>query len=208
MTFQLANQMISSIKALNLVNTVTPIIHHNQYIVYIPVTFGVCTFVLFSYSVIHDSYRDNHPFNIYDELIIDGINRGILDPATNSDSATNNDIELQVINRNETAILNEESQVPFTNTPSQINTTQNISNLSRSSQDINNRNNLLESGDKNHFIIEMGLSEMIRGTTSMKNEKLKNTNNSSIVEEINKKRLSSDNFKKPHSSDDIDLGVD
>jgi len=199
---QVAHQLIASVKVLNTINTATPILPYQEYIIYIPITLSVCTFVLFSYSLIHDSYRDSHPHNMYDELILDAIERGILEPTNNGD------IELQNINRNNTTTVNEGASVPNPNTSSQFNTTQQSPNLSRGSQDINIRNNTLEAEDTNHITIEKGISEVIKGSTSMKNEVLKNTNNSLIVEEINKKRLSSDKFKKPNSSDDTDLGID
>jgi len=199
---QVAHQLIASVKVLNTINTATPILPYQEYIVYIPITLGVCSFVLFSYALIQDSYRDSHPHNMYDELIRDALERGILEPTNNGD------IELQNINRNNTTTVNEGASVPDQRTSSQFNTTQQSPNLSRSSQDINIRNNTLEAEDTNHITIEKGISEVIKGSTSMKNEVLKNTNNSLIVEEINKKRLSSDKFKKPNSSDDTDLGID
>jgi hypothetical protein len=185
---QLAQQMVASIKALNIVNNVTPIFPYQDYIVYLPITLGVCSFVLLGYGLVPESYRTNHPHNMYEEFIRDGLERGILDRRNNEG------IELPVINRNNNTNQIEQPTIPQTNTSTHINNTgQKIKNLSRSSQDNHNSNNALE--NRNQLNIEMDITEVIIGSTSMRNEVLKNTNKSTIVEEINKRRVSSDKFK-------------
>jgi len=162
-----------------------------------PLTIGAFSICLFIFGIAYNEYQKNHPRNIYEDLISDAIERGVLEPIPENSG----DIELATINLNNNRNNTEQNILAQTNTSSQINIEQARNSLTKNSQNnqVSISNNTL--GNNNHKTFQRGITDVINSSTSNNREVLSNPNNSKIIEEINKRRLSNENnFKNPNNS--------